>query len=186
MKCSICGVNEAILNITFYMGNQKRELHLCSECISKIGLESSNVDDFVERIVDIFNSSQQDEFEEFFLFDKVIDMVAKGKEKQYHKKEEENLKNKDKNTGKCPYCNTSYEDILSTSQLGCIMCLDFFKEKIKTKPVKFEGRIPKAYRNVYIYDKLKNYFDNKVKVEVTRENFEKASRIKKIINKIVK
>ncbi|MGC8766972.1 MAG: hypothetical protein ACP5PT_07170 [Brevinematia bacterium] len=184
MKCSICGVNESIIHITFYMSNQKRDLHLCSECISKIGFEASNVDDFVERIIDIFNSSQDENFEEFVLFDRVIDMVSKGKENS--KKENKVQQVKEKDVDRCPYCNTTYEEIISTSQLGCVMCLDFFNEKIKSKPPKFEGRIPKAYRNVYIYEKLKSYLDNKIKVEVIKENFEKASKIKKIINKLVK
>ncbi len=46
MKCQKCGVNEANINATMQMNNQKMELHLCNECFQEIQSQMFNQSDF--------------------------------------------------------------------------------------------------------------------------------------------
>ncbi|MCX8029381.1 MAG: hypothetical protein N2712_05220 [Brevinematales bacterium] len=197
MLCSICGVNESMISINLHNNGNKVNVHLCKYCINKFGLDIENVDNLISGIIDLINKNiirnlggnneDIEEFEEEILsFENIIDMIASNKPEKHNDNKPEKQNNMKKNNMLCPHCNTSLEDVIGSQHMGCIHCIDFFGNKIKRKPATFEGRVPKVFRKIYIKEKFKDYLSNKMMIEVVKENFEKASKIRKIISKIVK
>lgn len=199
MICSVCGVNESIISLSVFYNGKKSSIHLCSECVKNLGVTSNNIDQLITQITDLVsknvikNLEPSDEYDENFeeeilSFENILGIIANSKsntpdDNSSEYPEGRSMKRKD---SFCPYCGTSIEDILTSGHLGCSACLEFFGNKVKHKPAKFEGRIPKVYRKIYIQDKLKDYLSRKMMAEVVRENFEGASKIKDIIGRIVK
>lgn len=202
MVCSICGVNESMLSITVVYNGKKTNVHLCSECISKFGLDANNVENLIKEVVDLISKNiirtidshrgdlENEELEEEFLsFDNIIGMIASGKEgsdPDNTRRGEGKSMNKKANDQVCPYCGTSLEEIIGGTHLGCIGCFEHFRDRIKRKPARFEGRVPRVYRSIYIRDKLKDYLSDRMMAEVVRENFEEASKIRKIMSEMMK
>lgn len=199
MICSVCGVKESIVSLTIFYNGKKSSVHLCSECVKNFGINTDDIDNIITQIKDLISKNviknlepseeyDEDFEEEIISFDNILSIIANNKLNnsddnisEYY--EGKSMKKKDTF---CPYCNTSIDDILSTGHLGCSYCLEFFGDKVKHKTAKFEGRIPRVYRKIYIQDKLKDYLSRKMMAEVVRENFEGASKIKELIFKMVK
>lgn len=201
MICSICGINESSFSISVRYNGKATNVHLCSQCIRNFGLDPSDTRKLVDNVIELIEKNiiknleyyGDDEFEEEILsFDNLLGIIASNKfgdvsnnldDNKTEVGEDKNMKNKDMF---CPYCGTSLEEIVGSSHLGCVGCFEFFRDKIKHRPAKFEGRVPRVYRKIYIQERLRDYLSNKMMVEVVRENFEEASKIRKLISKIVK
>ncbi|MEN2998934.1 MAG: hypothetical protein ABDH28_07890 [Brevinematia bacterium] len=199
MLCSICGINESVIGVSILYNGKKTDVYLCSECISKFGFSIYNVEKLVNEIMSLINKNtigekeysdvENNELEEeTFSFENIENVFSFSKANNFDDNKADQREGIDmkKVDLSCPYCGSTLEEIIESSHLGCIGCLEYFKDRLKHKPARFEGRIPRVYRAIYIRDKLKDYLSSKMRAEVIRENFEEASKIRKIISKIVK
>lgn len=199
MICSVCGINESIVSMTVLYNGKKSSVHLCSECIKNLGIIANDIDQLINQITELisknviknfelYDENEENIEEEVLSFDNLLSIITGSKSVNSGPSSSDYLEGRSmkKKDTFCPYCGSSLEDILSSGHLGCFVCLEFFGNKVKHKPVKFEGRVPKVYRKIYIQDKLKDYLSRKMMAEIVRENFEGASKIKDIIGKMVK
>lgn len=201
MICSICGENESVLSISVQHNGKETTVHICKNCINKFGLDTSNIDNLVKDIMELIrknivknleisseeNNEDQEFEEEILSFDNIIGMISSNKQSnQDDNKSVTRSIDMKKVENTCPHCGSSIEEVIGNQNLGCINCIEFFGTRIKHKPAKFEGRVPRVYRSIYINEKFKDYLSSKMMIEVVRENFEKASKIRTIISKIVK
>lgn len=201
MVCSICGKNNSILSISVQYDGKDTIVHICKDCINKLGLDTSNIDNLVRDIMELIRKNivknletlseehnENQEFEEEFLsFDNIIGTISSNKQPIQDENKPVIRSNDMKKTESiCPYCGSSVEEVIGSQRLGCVNCIEVFGTKIKPKPAKFEGRVPRVYRSIYINEKFKDYLSSKMMIEVVRENFEEASKIRTIISKIVK
>ncbi|MCS7299119.1 MAG: hypothetical protein RMJ37_04040 [Spirochaetia bacterium] len=202
MVCSICGENDSMLSISVQYNGRETTVHICKDCINKFGLDTSNIDNLIKDIMELIRKNivknleitseeqnENQEFEEELLsFDNIISMISSNNKQPIQDENKSVTRSSDmkKTESICPYCGSSIEEVIGNQNLGCINCIEFFGTKIKHKPAKFEGRVPRVYRSIYINEKFKDYLSSKMMIEVVRENFEKASKIRTIISKIVK
>lgn len=183
MLCSICGKNESIVTISFALGNETQSIYICEECMNKFGLSMDKISEFVTSVLEDLQEEEVDKRKDITVFQKLLDTIANSKSSE----EEFKAMNFSKETEKkCPVCKSTEKDILSTGHFRCMSCFETFKDKLAKKVSMFNGNVPRAYMLMWLDEKFKHYLKGKLDVAVIKEDFERASQIKKIIDRISK
>ena len=183
MLCSICGENESIITISFTVGNETQSLYICEDCMNKFGLSVDKINDLVSSVLDDIQEEDIDKNKGIIAFQRLLSIITNNKSSESEFLDESFNKDIEK---KCPVCKSTERDILSTGHFKCYMCFETFKDKLLNKVYMFQGNVPKSYRLIWLDEKFKLYLKGKLDVAVTKEDFEKASQIKKIIDRITK
>ena len=103
MLCQNCGKNEANIRYTQIINGIKKEIALCTECASKLGLER------VDFPLDFNN----------FLGDLFSDLASSP--------EEGLLSGVSKADYKCKKCGMTFNEFINTGRFGCEECYETFK-----------------------------------------------------------
>ena len=94
---------------------------------------------------------------------------------------------------KCSSCDSSFEDLLNKSRLGCDMCYETFKSKILAMFTKCQvgfrhvGKRPKKHDLSGLYMSIDDeiaIYEKKLKEVVDREDYEAAKEIKSKIDSL--
>lgn len=100
MVCQNCGSNEADFHFNSNINGDIKELHLCSECASKLG----GGNQYLFPQADYLNTI-------------LSDLLGAS-----HKKAE--------STRQCPLCGATEQSIISTGKVGCAQCYDTFMDML--------------------------------------------------------
>lgn len=173
MKCDICKDNEANIHIQEVINNNIKTLHICDSCAKSYGFKNGmmnigfNLMDFFEKF-DPFKTLEPD------------------KKKNKNKK----MIIEDENIIRCSKCSMSYDDFLEKGKFGCAFCYTAFKEQVKPiirrihGKTTHKGNFPEKYKETIKYVKEIKLLNNKLNIEVKKENFENAAKIRDEIKKI--
>ena len=160
MLCQNCGKNEANIRYTQIINGVKKEVHLCSECAKKMGMDSMEMPDLFN-----FNSFLGDFFNDYM--------------------EEELLPSFQTSEVKCKNCNMTYNDFIKTGMFGCSNCYETFTNPIDSLlknlhgTAKHIGRIPKNEKAQIKLNKKTNKEEKNVKED-------KLSKLQKDLDKAIK
>ena len=165
--CQNCGKHEANVRYTQIINGIKKELHLCQDCAKKLGIEPSDMPDFLN-----VNS---------FLGDFFNDYIETSPHQTLGDSEI-----------KCKKCNMTYEDFIKTGMFGCSNCYETFTNPINSLlknlhgTSKHTGRTPK---NLYVSnakrsESKKEQKDEDEKKETKQED--KLARLQKDLEKAIK
>lgn len=152
MKCQNCGENEANFRYTQIINGVKKQMSLCDECAKKLGLDDINFSmpiSFSSFLGDIFNLNDDD----------FIPSITNTR------------------TLTCNKCNMTYDEFLSTGELGCDNCYDVFKQKIDPLLKNIHGANRHIGRNGNFRDGSKNFqnvdnYEEKDKNKLNKNNIE--------------
>ena len=114
MTCDECGINQASIKIMTLVNGEKRERHLCAECMNQIKKQFTAMD--ISALAGLLSSILQ---------------VA-----QTDKPESDEAGKPDII---CPVCNISYENFRDTGFLGCADCYVAFREPLEAMLKRVHG-----------------------------------------------
>ena len=163
MKCDVCGNNEAEIHVKQIMGEQIKELHLCSQCAGDKGI--SGEEDLVE-----LSLSQ--------LLTGLIDLTDKYSGTEVR--------------GQCPVCGTTLKDFRKNAAVGCADCYNVFNKEIETYlentagQVQHTGKLPEKVVTLKTLLVDKESLREKLDDAISHENYEQAAILRdriKIIEK---
>ena len=163
MKCDVCGNNDAVLHVKQIIGEQVKELHLCSECASEKGI--SGEEDIIE-----LSLSQ--------LLTGLIDLTDK-----YAELENRNI---------CSTCGTTIKDFRKSAMVGCSDCYNIFNKEIENYlentagQVQHTGKLPEKVGTLKSLLVDKESLKEKLEAAIDHENYEQAAVLRdriKIIEK---
>ena len=95
------------------------------------------------------------------------------------------------NSKKCENCGITFDNFRETGYLGCPYCYHSFNEQIKEFILEIErgsihkGKMPKKYAELFLLKKEITYLKNQLKKLVLDENYEKADKIKRKLEKLI-
>lgn len=144
MLCQNCGKNNANVRYTQIINGIKKEVMLCDECASKLGIDSISIPDFPINfksfLGDFFNDYQENQL----------------------------MPNLSNTITKCKKCNMTYDDFIKTGMFGCEDCYDTFADPIDALlknlhgTARHIGRIPgKRANNIKINEENQNNKEEK-------------------------
>ena len=180
MKCQNCGKNEVNYRYTSIVNGVKKELALCSNCASKMGVEGFDMPDFISD----FNS---------FLGDFFNDYAESALLPSMHSEEI-----------RCKNCGLTYNDFIKTGLFGCSNCYETFKNPINSLLKNLHGTSKHIGRKAILSNNTieKNYKQKEEKKSkpsdkedelrreldkaVNEERYEDAAKIKAEIDKLKK
>lgn len=163
MKCDVCGKNEAVIHVKQIMGDQVKELHLCSECAREKGI--SGEEDLIE-----LSLSQ--------LLTGLIDLTDK-----YSGGEQKDV---------CPVCGTTIKDFRKNASVGCADCFNIFNKEIENYlentagQAQHTGKLPEKVVTLKTLLVDKESLREKLEIAIEQENYEQAAVLRdriKIIEK---
>lgn len=169
MLCKNCNKNEATFHYTEIINGIKKEIALCDECRSKLGISSLD-----------FNIplGMPDFFSDFF-------------EESTFMPEYEAIK-----PLKCNECGMLYDEFIQGGRIGCSNCYDTFENKLDSilKNIHgsnvYKGRAlnsPKRKKEIKIEENSKHKeieeLKNKLKELVKEEKYEEAAKVRDEIKK---
>ncbi len=120
MICDECGVNDATIKLMTIVGGEKRERHLCTECMTKVKKQFSSLDlsSLAGLLGGLLQAVKQDDGE---AEEPVIDLT-------------------------CPNCQSTYEEFRKTGFLGCPACYQAFHEPLEVMIKRVHGHTQHAGR----------------------------------------
>jgi len=163
MKCDVCGNNDAVIHVKQIMGDQIKELHLCTDCAGEKGI--SGEEDLIE-----LSLSQ--------LLTGLIDLTDK-----YSGNEQRNV---------CPVCGTTVKDFRKNAAVGCADCYNVFNKEIESYlentagQVQHTGKLPEKVVTLKTLLVDKESLREKLESAISEENYEQAAILRdriKIIEK---
>lgn len=162
MKCQNCGKNEATVDYTQVIDDNKLHLHLCNKCANemKIGM------DFVFDMDDVFSS--------FF----------NGFPNMKKMNELEMLK--------CKTCGSTYVDFKNTGKLGCADCYETFGNDLDSVLKRLHGNNRHIEgKKKEMADEQKSTVENKIedlklklKECIKKEEYEEAAKLRDAIKEL--
>ncbi len=166
MLCQNCGKNEANIRYTQIINGVKKEIALCSDCASKLGLENIDLPiNFNSFLGDFFNDFAEREFLPNFKTEEV----------------------------KCKKCGMSYDDFINTGMFGCSECYDTFGAPIDSLLKNLHGtakHIGRGPLNKKIQSEENKNNDNKsnyeTKIENKPEEIDKKAELESNLAKAIK
>ena len=167
MLCQICKKREAELLLYRMMNGKKIEFHICKECaalfthqISSLTLPQFNLNDLLIGLLSALDFYENEEA--IFANKKLM----------------------------CSQCHLTYEEFRQTGRLGCSQCYENFKEKLKPLLVKLQGnyshtgKMPLRMKNILNKKKEIARLKNDLNVAISKEEYEKAARLRDEIKKM--
>ena len=112
MKCTHCHEREATTHIKKNINGKREEMHLCSECAKELG------------VMNEFN------FEPFSMDSFFGNLLGAGAA----------ALNSLAGVDRCTYCGSSFNDVVSSGQVGCAHCYDKFEDLLFPSIEKLHGR----------------------------------------------
>ena len=173
MLCERCNKNEATFHKSVYINGKGYETNLCSECASVVDFEKEFKleDDFHLDVERKFRKLKRNFLSDFWEDDFFAPTFVL-----------------ERNSKKCPSCNSSFNDFLKNGKLGCEKCYDVFEEEIRDMlenmdnptdlKLEFDSEINKITPTEL--DKLNNEFNK----AIAEERYEEAGELKKKINEL--
>ena len=152
MKCDVCGKNDAVIHVKQIMGEQVKELHLCTNCAGDKGI--SGEEDLVE-----LSLSQ--------LLTGLIDLTDK-----YSGNEVRDV---------CSVCGTTIKDFRKNASVGCADCYNVFSKDIETYlentagQVQHTGKLPEKVVTLKTLLVDKESLKAKLEKAIAAENYEQAA-----------
>ena len=176
MLCERCKKNEATFHKSVYINGKGYETNLCEKCASEVnmidGFDFDSTFDFgFDGIDSAFNKFENSLLGDFFddnFFTPTILL--------------------EKNTKKCPNCNSTFSDFLRRGKLGCNQCYDSFQEEIRDmlenmdNPTDFSLELGSEISKIQPtkLDELTAEFNKAIE----EERYEDAGELKKKINEL--
>lgn len=154
MLCQNCGKNEVTFRYTQVVNGVKKEMNLCDNCASELGLKDINFSMPIS-----FSSFLSDFFNDYS--DSILPSFIGTRQLQ------------------CDSCGTTFDDFLNTGVFGCDECYDTFEDRIEPLIRKIQGsnkHIGRGYKNDDPKSKV-NTGSNK-KVEIKEKNDEDKTKSK--------
>lgn len=152
MLCDNCGKNEANVRYTQIINGVKKEMHLCSECANKLGIDEISFNMPIN-----FSNFLDDVFEEDSMF---MPSVIKPQ------------------TLLCDNCKMSYEDFIKNGKFGCANCYETFENRIDSLLKNIHGVNRHVGRKMKNLEKPK--VENKSNTEINTQKQEKEDKIIKL------
>lgn len=175
MLCEMCGVREATFHYSEVVNGVKNEHHLCSECAANTDISYyTSMFDNDARLVKLLSGI-------------LGNHASLGEDSQM-----EPVK-----TIKCPNCNMTYGDFVSSSKFGCRECYNVFGPLIADSIKKLQGsdthigKKPMMYGKAVTEDltikkedgshdtsKEIDFLSKRLKEAVSVEDYEEAARLR--------
>ena len=151
MLCDNCGKKEANVKYSENINGRKKELNLCEECSTKLGINQ------IDFSMPIDFSSFFGEFMEDFATPELLTMPLWNEIKSLT----------------CNSCGYTFEDITNSGKLGCGNCYKVFDERLEPIIRKIQGANHHVGRMGKIIDnKIEQKMKGKVEKEEKQENKE--------------
>jgi protein arginine kinase activator len=175
-KCSICGVNEALIFVKVMQEEAFREKGLCAECAIKYMQDKSQIDrlDFIDkRVVEALEEMRG-------LLTSIVSNISTIS----------TMIKTTNDTVKCTSCGLTYEDFKNGGYFGCPSCYYAFHNHIREiileieRGVTHQGKFPERYLSLFRLKKEIKHLKNQLKQSVITENYEQANKIKKRLDKL--
>lgn len=173
MLCQNCGKNEANVKYTQIVNGVKKEMILCEDCVSKLGIDNFKIN------MPIHFSNFLDDF---FADEQLLPSFVKEKQNQ------------------CDTCGEIYEDFIKTGLLGCPQDYDIFEDRLEKVLRNIQGGKRHVGRKpLNIEEKLSNIGENKkqekelteiekltqkLNIAIKEERYEDAAKLRDEIKKI--
>jgi protein arginine kinase activator len=159
MLCQKCKKNEANFYYKKTVNGNVKEIALCNECVTEMGITNNMFD------IPMFN--MMNEFNPFKSFNNEGSLSTPKV---------------------CTLCGSSFNDIIKSGKAGCAKCYDVFRgefDRIITNihgKVTHNGRAPKEFK--IKNDKMKKLtgLKNKLSEVIAAQEFEQAAKIRDEIN----
>lgn len=167
MKCENCGNNEANVKYTQIINGVKKEMHLCDECATKLGIGkdlsfnmSMDIPSFFGEIFNEYNN---------------LNLLPNFG----------NLKEE-----KCNICGMTYDEFSSTGKFGCPSCYDIFSYKLDPILKSIQGNNRHVGRKARTIDsnivKKMEEKQEELKDTVKEKPIDKLSELKDELRKAIK
>ncbi|MBN1898419.1 MAG: UvrB/UvrC motif-containing protein [Spirochaetes bacterium] len=174
MKCDVCKKEEAIIHIQEVANNNIKAIHLCEECARSYGIKG-NIMNLGFTLIDIFSNMTSG---------KLLSKQSKpsGSKDELIIPQQDNLK--------CPVCNETFSEFIETAKLGCGYCYIAFHDRIKPLLRKIhsqslhKGKVPKNMQEKVSLNKALRSLNNRLKISLKREDYEKAALLRDEIKKL--
>ena len=166
MMCQHCNEREATTHIKKNINGNKTEMHLCSECVAKLGIaeefsaESFFADTFFGNLLGAGIPAMN---------------VLSGVER-------------------CDCCGSSFNDIVKNGSVGCANCYQKFADKLEPSIIKIHGKTKHVGKNVTYTvdeaDKTETAMDTvqglkeELKQAVKEQRFEDAAQLRDRIKEL--
>ncbi len=152
MKCDICGDNDAVIHVKQIMGNDVKELHLCTSCAGEKGI--SGEEDIIE-----LSLSQ--------LLTGLIDITDKISEKT--------------DSEVCRNCGTNIKDFRKNGTVGCPECYNVFIKDVENYlqntagNFRHTGKLPEKVITLKTLLVDKESLREKLSSAISSEDYEQAA-----------
>lgn len=155
MKCSICGIREAVFRIEQVVGGERTEISLCEECERKKGIRSSteNIEFSISGL-----------------------LSSLGNPSTFAQQQRKNKR--------CPRCGLTYQDLRKNARLGCCECYSIFRREIRRYAKRHFGstqHVGKYPRNLLTYKTFlidRERLERQLREAVALEEYEKAAELR--------
>lgn len=155
MKCQNCGEQEANIRYTQIVNGVKEELHLCSECAEKLGLDEMDFSmpiDFSSFFGEFLEDNNTDVFQEYF-----------PKQEQCHQ------------------CGMTFDEFANTGKFGCANCYQVFQNQLQQLLKNIQGSDTHVGRKAMVNTKQeKEEKQKQVKEKKTEEVEETTDKIEEL------
>ncbi len=178
-KCCVCNENEALIFIKVILQDKLEERGLCAQCAIKY-MENRNQ----FQKLDMIDNRVMNALEEMrSLLTAIVSNISVISSLVQNKSK--------KNVLKCGNCGLTYDNFRESGYFGCPYCYNAFKEQIKDLILEIErggihkGKMPKKYAKIYLLRKEVHYLKNQLKKYIISEEYEKADKLKKKLDKLI-
>jgi protein arginine kinase activator len=180
-KCSVCGEKDALIFINVPGDGNRREEGFCAPCAIRF-LEKKDpmrqltfVD---QKLMSVIRDMRD-------LLTGIIANISNiSAQKEHVETEAEDLL-------QCENCGVTFERFRESGFLGCPYCYSAFRDHIREFILEMErgsthkGRMPRKFAELYLLKKEILYLRNQLRRSVTDENYEKAEKIRKRLEKLI-
>ena len=147
MLCQNCGKNEVTFRYTQVVNGVKKEMNLCDNCASELGLKDINFSMPIS-----FSSFLSDFFNDYS--DSILPSFIGTRQLQ------------------CDNCGTTFDDFLNTGVFGCDECYDTFEDRIEPLIRKIQGSNKhkgRGYKNNDPKSKVNTGSNKKVEIKEKKD-----------------
>jgi len=166
MKCEKCNEKEAMIHFTQVRDGKVVSYNLCQGCAEKMGMKGAN-----------FDSLNQPAF------------APEAKNEVLSELAEE----ADSGADKCPFCQSTMDDIKSSGRLGCSQCYFTFENQVDVLLRRIQGssfhvgrRTSRPEGESFNDQMMVRELKKKLSEAVKREEYEKAAQLRDEIQSIEK